>query len=790
MSITLETSLASIMSNKRRISALKSLGVLNIKDALTYYPFRVCKPMKVMQLKDIRSGDSSVFVCVVDSVCVVPMNSRHGFRLEVNVCEPLQNVVNDFQDSSSVSCASLIYFSQKKPYIDWMLSKFHKGEKIVVCGVASEFNSRLQFTHPNIMNVCDEKNCNNNDNNDLNNSNSVEYCLKKLSSPMPMYHANSRISSEHIHDVILLAMDSIEENIPDIIPESMRKAHNLLHRKDAFFQIHNPQSIDDFKKALETLRYEEALVSQIAILSSRNSSYSAVAQKCACNDMRNSFINSLPFELTKGQNEVIGEILKDMCSNKPMRRLLQGEVGSGKTVVAMSAMLQAIGSCKQAVLVAPTHVLALQHADNLRNMIHKAGLPVKLIVVTGGMKLSERRKALASVASGEPAIIVATHAAFSSSFNPTNLALVVIDEQHRFGVEQRNSLMRSFGSESTVPPTVPHLLVMTATPIPRSAAMTWFGDLDASYLTQLPAERKPIRTIIVKESDSHTMAAMFKHIRSRIDCGERAYIVCPHIEDSEIDSEIDSKIGSKFSLEIGSEIDSKSKSISNLADDNKAFDNESFIEEDENIESKQVRKLHTVTNILKRLSSIEQFNNIRLIALTGRNSDEEKQEIMRKFISGVAPILVSTTVIEVGVDVKNATCMVIFDADRFGLAQLHQLRGRIGRSNLQSWAFLVSCAEDGSLASKRLQVVENSCDGAVIAQEDLRLRNVGDVLGDRQSGGKSSLKLLRVIQDASIIASARKDASELIANESELNEMQYLRGAVLDFTRIGSIISN
>lgn len=782
MSVTLETSLASIMSNKRRISALKSLGVLNIKDALTYYPFRVCKPMKVMHLKDIRSGDSSVFVCVVDSVCVVPMNARHGFRLEVNVCEPLQNVVNNFQDSSSVSCASLIYFSQKKPYIDWMLSKFRKGEKIVVCGVASEFNSRLQFTHPNIMNVCDEKNCNNDDSNDLNNSNSVEYCLKKLSSPMPMYHANSRISSEHIHDVILLAMESIEENIPDIIPESMRKAHNLLHRKDAFFQIHNPQSIDDFKKALETLRYEEALVSQIAILSSRNSSSSASSQKCVCNDMRNSFIDSLPFKLTKGQNEVIGEILKDMCSNKPMRRLLQGEVGSGKTVVAMSAMLQAIGSGKQAVLVAPTHVLALQHADNLRNMIHKAGLPVKLIVVTGGMKLSERRKALASVASGEPAIIVATHAAFSSSFNPTNLALVVIDEQHRFGVEQRNSLMRSFGSESTVP----HLLVMTATPIPRSAAMTWFGDLDASYLTQLPAERKPIRTIIVKESDSYTMAAMFRHIRSRIDCGERAYIVCPHIEDSEIDLEIDSNNGS----EIDSESKSISKSISNLADDNKAFDNESFIEENENIESKQVRKLHTVTNILKRLSSIEQFNNIRLISLTGRNSDEEKQEIMRQFISGVSPILVSTTVIEVGVDVKNATCMVIFDADRFGLAQLHQLRGRIGRSNLQSWAFLVSCAEDGSLASKRLQVVENSCDGAVIAQEDLRLRNVGDVLGDRQSGGKSSLKLLRVIQDASIIASARKDASELIVNESELNKMQYLRGAVLDFTRIGSIISN
>ncbi len=791
MSVTLETSLASIISNKRRVSALKSLGIVSIKDALTYYPFRVTEPMRIMRLRDIRYGDSAVFVACVNSVSVIPMNVRRGFRLEVNVVDDV------------LCSATLVYFSKKKQYVDWMLNKFKSGSKIVISGTASEFNNRLQFTHPDVLQVNDSSNLG--DTHNVNNSNriiganhdllqgaeqknSVEDCLKKLSSPMPIYHANSRISSEHIHDTIIASLNALEEDILDIIPETVRASHNLLHRSEAFEKIHNPQSTDDFKKALATLRYEEALVSQVAILSARNSDSSCIAQSCKCDDIRKTFVDSLPFELTQGQNDVIGEILGDMACNKPMRRLLQGEVGSGKTVVAVSAMLQAVGSGKQAVLVAPTHVLALQHADNLRNMISRANLSVKLVVVTGGMKLSERRKALASVASGEPAIIVATHAAFSSSFNPTNLALVVIDEQHRFGVEQRNSLMRSFGGNSTVP----HLLVMTATPIPRSAAMTWFGDLDVSYLMQLPASRKPVRTFIVQENDSRTMAAMFSHIRKRIDAGERAYIVCPHIEDE--DSDLDANAHG-------------AKNSHNVADDNDAFDdviisNESFVEGysgsyyessaegSVSEENNQPRKLHTVTNILQRLSALPQFNNISLVQLTGRNADDEKKEIMRQFISGESPILVSTTVIEVGVDVPTASCMVIFDADRFGLAQLHQLRGRIGRANLQSWAFLVSCAQEGSVAEKRLQVVEKSRDGAVIAQEDLKLRNVGDVLGDKQSGGKSSLKLLRVVQDASIIASAREEAYELISDESDFNKMTSLRGAVLDFTRGGSIISN
>lgn len=471
-----------------------------------------------------------------------------------------------------------------------------------------------------------------------------------------------------------------------------------------------------------------------------------------------------------------------------MRRLLQGEVGSGKTVVALAAMLEAVGSGYQAVLVAPTQVLASQHAENLRQMIARANLKVPVIVVTGGMRLADRRRALASVASGEPSLIVATHAAFSSTFKPTNLALVIIDEQHRFGVEQRDVLLRKMSvdpHDSAEKSFTPHLLVMTATPIPRSAAMTWFGDLDASYLTELPGGRKPIRTFVVQESDANTMARMFAHIRARIDAGERAYVVCAHIdddfnEDSGRDSGRDS--GSASARDFDSDESEGFEDVSQSVQSNQSEENS----------ADSLRKLHTVNGILKRLSALPQFKGVTFAKLTGRDDDATKRETMEHFARGDVQVLVATTVIEVGVDVPQASCIVIFDADRFGLAQLHQLRGRVGRGGTNSWAFLVAQTEDGSLAQERLQVVENSLDGAVIAKKDLELRNVGDVLGDKQSGGRSSLKILRVVKDAKIIAMAREDALETLQKDAHLVSLPYLAGAVLDFTRGGStqIVSN
>ncbi|MFP1702765.1 ATP-dependent DNA helicase RecG [Gardnerella vaginalis] len=791
--ITLNTAISSIVSNKRRASALKSLGVITVKDALTYYPFRVTNPLKRAHLSRILPGQEVAFSATIQSINIVQMAARRGYRLEVNVA----------QDAAQ---AQIVYFSKNRQYVQWVSGRIAVGQTVVVGGTSGEFNGRLQFTHPQILTVraksAESDDSAHNDDARVQSSDdfsvqSVEDGIEKLCAPQPIYHANSRISSEHIHETILGLLrlfktcDSGNPNIPDtnvlsdvlpdVLPQFVTNSRNLMHRAAAFESIHNPQNKNDFENAIHTMRYEEAFISQIAVLQSRKKSGENKAYTCENSELRKHFEESLPFELTEGQKNVISEITADMQGEsqateesplKPMRRLLQGEVGSGKTIVAMSAMLQAVGSGHQAVLIAPTQVLASQHATNLQQMIERAGLNVEITLITGGMKLASRRSALAKVASGEPAIIVATHAAFSASFKPTNLALVIIDEQHRFGVEQRDTLLRKISGNA-----VPHLLVMTATPIPRSAAMTWFGDLDASYLTELPGGRKPIRTFVINEEDSHKMASMFYHIRSRIDAGERAYVVCARI-DSE-DSE---------------ENNDNTYNTYNNADAIYQENQDSYTLNSQNTQNTQIaqREVHTVLQISKRLQNLPQFKGVEFAQLTGRTSDEEKREIMHKFDSGQVQILVSTTVIEVGVDVAKASCIVIFDADRFGLAQLHQLRGRVGRSGTQSWAFLVSNAPNNQLAAERLQVVENSLDGAIIAQKDLELRNVGDVLGDSQSGGKSSLKLLRVVKDAKIIAEAREDANTLLEHDPTLLEHPQTAGAVLDFTQGSStaILSN
>ena len=788
--ITLNTAISSIVSNKRRASALKSLGVITVKDALTYYPFRVTNPLKRAHLSQILPGQEVAFSATIQSINIVQMAARRGYRLEVNVA----------QDAAQ---AQIVYFSKNRQYVQWVSGRIAVGQTVVVGGTSGEFNGRLQFTHPQILTVraksAESDDSAHNDDARVQSSDdfsvqSVEDGIEKLCAPQPIYHANSRISSEHIHETILGLLrlfktcDSGNPNIPDtnvlsdvlpdVLPQFVKNSKNLMHRAAAFESIHNPQNKNDFENAIHTMRYEEAFISQIAVLQSRKKSGENKAYTCENSELRKHFEESLPFELTEGQKNVISEITADMQGEsqatsesllKPMRRLLQGEVGSGKTIVAMSAMLQAVGSGHQAVLIAPTQVLASQHATNLQQMIERAGINVEITLITGGMKLASRRSALAKVASGEPAIIVATHAAFSASFKPTNLALVIIDEQHRFGVEQRDTLLRKISGNA-----VPHLLVMTATPIPRSAAMTWFGDLDASYLTELPGGRKPIRTFVINEEDSHKMASMFYHIRSRIDAGERAYVVCARIDSEDSEENNDNTY--------------------NNADAIYQENQDSYTLNSQNTQNTQIaqREVHTVLQISKRLQNLPQFKGVEFAQLTGRTSDEEKREIMHKFDSGQIQILVSTTVIEVGVDVAKASCIVIFDADRFGLAQLHQLRGRVGRSGTQSWAFLVSNAPNNQLAAERLQVVENSLDGAIIAQKDLELRNVGDVLGDSQSGGKSSLKLLRVVKDAKIIAEAREDENTLLEHDPTLLEHPQTAGAVLDFTQGSStaILSN
>lgn len=868
MSITMGTTLASLVTNKRRVSALKSLGIVTVGDALTYYPFRVTEPVPLRAIREAAPGQQMAFAAVIRDMRVVPMNARRGYRLEATVDDA------DFARSRRVpgSTARLTFFSYRKSYVDWVSVRLRAGTSVVVSGMPGEYMGQLQFTHPEILTVApvpagaraglegyvrgaasgngafagsadpyasaqsayppaatapsgaalkyD--------------ADTVQEALTRVCRPRPVYHASSRISSEHIHETILGLLwmmgartsstpdgqlagagaagivapatdtiavqngeeksgttaesgaEALSQSIPDVLPESVRKAKNLMHRAEAFLAIHDPASTARFKEAIETLRYEEAFVSQVSLLKARSHAHKSAAHSCplVTDSLRDQFIASLPFSLTAGQQQVIHDIAADLAHDWPMQRLLQGEVGSGKTVVALAAMLQAVDAGYQAVLVAPTQVLAEQHAETIGRMVEQLKPAIPVTLLTGGMKLAARRKALAAASSGEPGIIVATHAAFSKTFQAPHLALVVIDEQHRFGVEQRESL-----NAKTDDGTTPHLLVMTATPIPRTAAMTWFGDLDISWLTELPGGRKPIRTVVVNEADAATMGRMFAHIRARVDAGERAYIVCPRIdaddEENEGGSGVSAAAGSARGRAAASGSSARTAAggrATRAAADAIGIDDpyETF---DENGETVARPPLHAVAEIADRLQKLPQFQGIRFATLTGRDKDDVKTQVMADFAGGETPILVSTTVIEVGVDVKQASCIVIFDADRYGLSQLHQLRGRVGRGGTNSWAFLISRAEPGSPAEQRLEVIHHSLDGAEIAQADLEFRGAGDVLGDAQSGGKSSLKLLRVVKDADMIADARTRAGQLLAADPELAGEVQLAGAVLDFTR-------
>ena len=868
MSITMDTTLASLVTNKRRVSALKSLGIVTVGDALTYYPFRVTEPVPLRAIREAAPGQQMAFAAVIRDMRVVPMNARRGYRLEATVDDA------DFARSRRVpgSTARLTFFSYRKSYVDWVSMRLRAGTSVVVSGMPSEYMGQLQFTHPEILTVAPGSagagaglegyargaasgNGAFAGSTDpyasvqsayppaaaassgaalKYDADTVQEALTRVCRPRPVYHASSRISSEHIHETILgllwmmgartsstpdgqlagagsagivapttdtIAVQNGEEksgttaesgaevlsqSIPDVLPESVRKAKNLMHRAEAFLAIHDPASTTRFKEAIETLRYEEAFVSQTSLLKARSHAHKSAAHSCplVTDSLRDQFIASLPFSLTAGQQQVIHDIAADLAHDWPMQRLLQGEVGSGKTVVALAAMLQAVDAGYQAVLVAPTQVLAEQHAETIGRMVEQLKPAIPVTLLTGGMKLAARRKALAAASSGEPGIIVATHAAFSKTFQAPHLALVVIDEQHRFGVEQRESL-----NAKTDDGTTPHLLVMTATPIPRTAAMTWFGDLDISWLTELPGGRKPIRTVVVNEADAATMGRMFAHIRARVDAGERAYIVCPRIdaddEENEGGSGVSSAAGSARGRAAASGSSARTAAggrATRAAADAIGIDDpyETF---DENGETVARPPLHAVAEIADRLQKLPQFQGIRFATLTGRDKDDVKTQVMADFAGGETPILVSTTVIEVGVDVKQASCIVIFDADRYGLSQLHQLRGRVGRGGTNSWAFLVSRAEPGSPAEQRLEVIHHSLDGAEIAQADLEFRGAGDVLGDAQSGGKSSLKLLRVVKDADMIADARTRAEQLLAADPELADEVQLAGAVLDFTR-------
>ncbi|TFH53554.1 ATP-dependent DNA helicase RecG [Actinomyces viscosus] len=596
-----------------------------------------------------------------------------------------------------------------------------------------------------------------------------------LARPMPIYPGTEALPSWSVAKAVRTVLDQVgPDDVPDPLPDELRRSAGLVDAYTAYRWVHLPDDAHQWKAARSRLRHEEALILQVALAQRRahhEATRTAVAwpEPEAAGSLRADLDAALPYELTAGQVRVGREIAADLARTVPMQRLLQGDVGSGKTLVALRAMLQVVDGGGQAALLAPTEVLAAQHHSSLEavlgplaglGMLGGAERATRVHLLTGSTPAAQRRRILADLAAGEPAIVVGTHALLSDTVQIPFLGLVVVDEQHRFGVAQRDALRERGGV--TDPATgrrhTPHLLVMTATPIPRTIAMTVFGDLATSVLDELPAGRSPVPTHLVPWSRASWVEGIWRRAAKEVAAGGRVYVVCPRIE-------------------VGDDETRQAEAVS--ASDVDA-DRPSGLLEPEGGIPRPDRPLAAVEEWRQRLGAEPALEGIGVGVLTGRMSSEDKAAAMADFASGATPVLVATTVIEVGVDVPEASMMVILDADRFGLSQLHQLRGRVGRGSRESVCVAVTGVEVGSTAFHRLKAFASTTDGFALAEADLDLRSEGDVLGASQSGRASGLDLLRVTRDARLIATARHQAEQIVAADPDLREHRALAAAIVE----------
>ena len=597
-----------------------------------------------------------------------------------------------------------------------------------------------------------------------------------LARPMPIYPGTEALPSWSVGKAVRTVLDQLEPgDVPDPLPEDLRRQAGLIDAYTAYRWVHRPDDAHQWKAARTRLRHEEALVLQVALAQRRahhEATRTAVAwpEPEATGSLRADLDAALPYDLTAGQVRVGQEITTDLARTVPMQRLLQGDVGSGKTLVALRAMLQVVGGGGQAALLAPTEVLAAQHHSSLEavlgplgrlGMLGGAERATRVHLLTGSTPAAQRRRILADLAAGEPAIVVGTHALLSETVRIPFLGLVVVDEQHRFGVAQRDALRERGGVTDPVTGQrhTPHLLVMTATPIPRTVAMTVFGDLVTSVLDELPAGRSPVTTHLVPWSRTSWIEGIWRRAAKEIAAGGRVYVVCPRIEGG--DDEPQQGDAAVSDADIDAERASGLLALEEPA-------------------SRPDRPLASVEEWRQRLEAEPALEGIGVGVLTGRMSSEDKASAMMGFASGATPVLVSTTVIEVGVDVPEASMMVILDAERFGLSQLHQLRGRVGRGSRPSLCVAVTGAQVGSTAFHRLKAFASTTDGFALAEADLELRSEGDVLGASQSGRTSGLDLLRVTRDARLIATARRQAEQIVAADPQLSEHRALAAAIVE----------
>jgi len=717
---TLENKVSAVVGDRTAKVLDTAFSIKTVGDLMRHYPRRYMVRGELSDISALREGDETTILAQVYAVNKRPLRGGKGSILEV--------VVTDGTDK-----LSLTFFNQA-----WREKDLKIGRQGLFAGKVGVFNNKKQLAHPDYELIPDGSDV----------DSAVEGFAGKY---LPVYPASGKLPSWKISQCAQLAIGALDE-IQDFLPESIRSKHNYPSLHQALVQLHQPADLDHAENARERLTFDEAFLLQSLLVLRRIElkKLNSTSRKATAGGLLDAFDQRLPFELTAGQKAVCKEIESDLAQPHPMHRLLQGEVGSGKTIVALRAMLAVVDSGGQAALLAPTEVLAAQHLRTIQKllgdlaqggMLGGSEVATQVTLITGSQNAAARKEALALAANGDAGIVIGTHALLGEKVAFKDLGLIVVDEQHRFGVEQRDAL-----KEKAVLP--PHLLVMTATPIPRTVAMTVFGDLDVSTLRELPLGRQPITTHVVpvKEKPNYLDRA-WQRIKEEVAQGHQAYVVAPRISadpDADANADLDFLFGE---------------------------------------ESDQISSVEELAPTLHSGA----LQGLKIAVLHGRLPAEEKEATMQAFSQGEIDVLVSTTVIEVGVDVPNATIMVIMDSDRFGVSQLHQLRGRVGRGTSPGLCLLVTNCEDETPARERLNAVAGTLDGFELSRIDLEQRREGDVLGANQSGSQSHLRLLRVLRDEDLIEQARDDAEELIATDNDLSDYPALKNELVKLQRDQSI---
>ena len=733
----------------KRLATLGS-GLETVGDLLTYYPRRYETRGELTDLAGLRDGEHVTVQAMIASVSTRRMRNRRGTILEA--------VVTDGHGT-----LTLTFFGKGRQ--DWRERQLAPGLHGLFSGQVSTFRGRRQLAHPEYELIGTGA---------PDSARAAEFASELI----PIYPASKDIASWQIADSVRLALASVELD-GDPLPEQIRDRHGLYGYARALHAIHRPVDERDKSRAVRRLKWDEAFMLQIVLAQRRRVSteYIALPRPAVAGGLLDEFDRDLPFELTTGQRQAGETISADLAQEHPMHRLLQGEVGSGKTVVALRAMLQVVDAAGQAALLAPTEVLAQQHHRSISQMLGPLAMAgqlggadqaTRVALLTGSQGSAARRRALLEAASGEAGIVIGTHALLEEHVQFADLGLIVIDEQHRFGVEQREAL-RGKAAEGR-----PHVLVMTATPIPRTVAMTVFGDLEVTELTELPAGRSPIATHVVPAAEKpHYLERTWLRVTEEVVGGRQAYVVCPRIG------------GDGDAAEAAGDAAASGSASERAGDDgsDRAEDADFGIAEDGGFDFGDLgevglprRPALAVADVAAQLRQ-GPLAGIRLGVLHGRLAPDEKDKVMLAFADGQIDVLVTTTVVEVGVDVPNATTMVIMDADRFGVSQLHQLRGRVGRGGYPGLCLLVTEAPPGP-ARERLDAVAATQDGFALSRLDLEQRREGDVLGAAQAGRRSSLKLLTLLKDEELIGLARQEAEEMIGADPALAGQPALAAAI------------